>query len=184
VAQPYIKNLGVLACPSATNQVYIDDAARNCAAFGNPALGSTANPFKLSYVYNEGWIDSNRLPAGVTNPGWNLNDGGGGYNGMVCGSSAEGDLGCQDAALQDPAGLIVFVDGGASGGGTVISGSGPALFRILRDTDQNPNQHFSNIQQRRVHTRHNDGFNAAFADSHVKYVRKSTFGMWTRQAGD
>jgi prepilin-type N-terminal cleavage/methylation domain-containing protein/prepilin-type processing-associated H-X9-DG protein len=180
VAQPYIKNLGVLSCPSATNQVYIDDAARNCAAFGNPALGSTANPFKLSYLYNEGYIDASRQPTGVTNPGWQLDN----YNGMVCGSSAEGDLGCHDAAIQDPAGLISIVDGGATNNGTLISGSGPALFRIMRDTDQNPNQHFPDVRQRRLHTRHNDGFNAAFTDGHVKYVRKSTFGMWTRQAGD
>ena len=32
--------------------------------------------------------------------------------------------------------------------------------------------------------RHNDGFNAAFADGHVKWVRQPKFGMWTLIAGD
>ncbi len=32
--------------------------------------------------------------------------------------------------------------------------------------------------------RHNEGFNAAFADGHVKFVKNSMPGMWTTRAGD
>jgi len=36
----------------------------------------------------------------------------------------------------------------------------------------------------RVALRHMDGFNCAFADGHVKWLRQSTPGMWTTLAGD
>ena len=32
--------------------------------------------------------------------------------------------------------------------------------------------------------RHNDGFNAAFCDGHVKFLKESTPGMWTIREGD
>jgi prepilin-type processing-associated H-X9-DG protein len=175
VAQPYIKNLGVLVCPSAANVTYVDDQARNCSAFGNPALGSTANPFKLSYLYNEGYIDAARPPQASPTVGYKLDD----YNGMVCGSSAAGDLGCVDAAIEDHANTIMLADGAGPNGKNPFSGSEPAMFRIIRDTDIN-----TNLTQVRLTKRHNQGFNAVFADSHVKWIRQSTFGMWTRQAGD
>jgi prepilin-type processing-associated H-X9-DG protein len=178
--QPYVKNLGVLACPSSSH-VYVDDPARDCAYFGAPALGSSQNPLKLGYVYNEGWIDddASRVPPGVNLSRYVLNNGGGGYNGMVCRGDDFGDHGCPDASMEEPAGTIAFADGGAPGTGTVMTSSHPAIFRLYRDTDQHPNENGW-----RVKKRHTGGFNATFVDGHTKYVRQSTWGMWTRQAGD
>jgi prepilin-type N-terminal cleavage/methylation domain-containing protein/prepilin-type processing-associated H-X9-DG protein len=178
--QPYVKNLGVLACPSSSD-VYVDDDARNCAYFGDPPLGSSANPLKLGYVYNEGWIDDDpsRVPQGVDLSRYVLNNGGGGYNGMVCRGDDFADHGCPDAAIEDPAGTIAFADGGTHDGRPVLSSSDPAVFRIYRDSDWGPNPN-----NWRIRKRHTGGFNATFADGHTKFVRQSLWGMWTRQAGD
>ncbi len=171
-AAPYIKNLGVFACPSGPQSRYIDDPARNCAQIGaQPFLGTNANPFRLTYVYNEGWIDAARPPQASPTVNYLLP----GYNGMVKASISDADLGVEDAGIEDHANTIVLTDGIRQ---DIASVAAIVMFRTIRDTD------FGNGNPPTVTRRHNEGFNALYSDAHVKFVRRSTFGMWTRQAGD
>jgi len=168
MVQPYIKNIQVFACPSGPASFYVDDRSRACAAFGPaPQLGTAANPLKLTYVYNEGWIDATRPPQASPTVAYRLNN----YNGMICDFTPTADLGCADSAIEDHAGTIAIADGMPIGNNAAI-----VVFRIIRDADWGTAP--------KVMRRHNEGFNALFADAHVKFIRQSTFGMWTRQAGD
>lgn len=51
------------------------------------------------------------------------------------------------------------------------------VYRIDRDSDLN-------VKESKVLKRHSNGFNALHADGHVKWLRESKFGMWTRQLND
>lgn len=175
--QAYIKNWGIFACPSGIQSIYVDDAARNCAAIGpQPYRGTLANPLRLTYVYNEGWIDAARpiaQGASATAP-YILP----GYNGIVreeaAGPNGSGaDMGASDAEFEDPAGTIVATDGiptSTTGTAAVV------VFRIIRDADWGTSP--------KSISRHHQGVNCLFVDGHVKTSKKTTFGMWTRQAGD
>jgi prepilin-type processing-associated H-X9-DG protein/prepilin-type N-terminal cleavage/methylation domain-containing protein len=161
--QPYVKNIQIFACPSGADSTYLDDGARNCAAQGaQPALGTKTNPWKLGYVYNEGWVDraAQLTPLNVR-----------GYNGMICDSNNFADIGCADAAISDPAGTITLTDGIPPNSNAVV------VFNVLRDSDLN-------AKETKVLKRHSNGFNTLFADGHVKWLRESTPGMWTRHLGD
>jgi len=156
--QPYVKNIQIFSCPSAAESTFIDDPARNCAAMGTPpALGTKANPWKLGYVFNEGWIET---PKSIR-----------GYHGMVCDETDVADIGCPDAAIEDPAGTIALADGIPPNSNAVV------VFRIDRDSDLN-------AKESKVLKRHSGGFNTLFADGHVKWLRESRFGMWTRHPND
>jgi prepilin-type N-terminal cleavage/methylation domain-containing protein/prepilin-type processing-associated H-X9-DG protein len=158
--QPYVRNIDIFSCPSGRESTFIDDGARRCAAMGEqPALGTRMNPWRLSYVYNEGYLDS---PAALR-----------GYNGMVCESTDVADVGCPDAAIADPAGTIALADGIPPNSNAVV------VYLIPRDSDLSPN-----VKDRKVLKRHSDGFNALFADGHVKWLRESKLGMWTRHLND
>jgi prepilin-type N-terminal cleavage/methylation domain-containing protein/prepilin-type processing-associated H-X9-DG protein len=153
--QPYVKNIDIFACPSGRESTFIDDPARKCDAMGaQPALGTKTNPWRLSYVYNEGYIDKK------------------GYNGMVCESTDTADIGCPDAAIEDPAGTIALTDGIPPGSNAVV------VYLIARDSD------LGAAKDQKVLKRHSSGFNALHADGHVKWLRESKLGMWTRQLND
>jgi prepilin-type N-terminal cleavage/methylation domain-containing protein/prepilin-type processing-associated H-X9-DG protein len=169
--QPYVRNFGIFACPSGPTSLYVDHNARSCTEIGTqPYLGTTQNPFKLTYVFNEGWIDAARPPQAHPTLGYRLP----GYNGMIRDSISVGaggaNLGASDAEIEDHAGTIVITDG--------VPGTQAAIvvFRIIRDADWGTSP--------KVLRRHAEGFNVLFADSHVKFVKRTTFGMWTRQSGD
>lgn len=169
--QPYIKNWQVFTCPSGVQSFYADDQARGCPGIGpQPYIGTSRNPFRLTYVYNEGWIDAARPINFGASPtaAYKLP----GYNGMVSDSTSFADLGVPDAEIEDHAGTIVLADGipQRQAGATAI-----VVFRITRDAD------FGTGNPPTVLRRHAEGFNCLFADAHVKFVRRSTFGMWTRQ---
>jgi prepilin-type N-terminal cleavage/methylation domain-containing protein/prepilin-type processing-associated H-X9-DG protein len=156
--QPYVRNIQIFSCPSGRDSTFMDEAARRCMGTKEqPALGTKANPWYLSYVYNEGWIDT---PAARK-----------GYNGMVCESTDTADIGCPDSAIEDPAGTIALADGIPPNSNAVV------VYRITRDSDLGG-------KESKVLKRHSDGFNALFADGHVKWLRESKFGMWTRQLND
>jgi prepilin-type N-terminal cleavage/methylation domain-containing protein/prepilin-type processing-associated H-X9-DG protein len=168
--QPYIKNWGIFACPSGVQSRYIDENARNCAAIGpQPYLGTIANPLKLTYVYNEGWIDAARPPQASPTTAYQLP----GYNGMIADDNDTADLGVHEASIEDPAGTIMAADGIP----TVTTGTAAVVvFRIIRDADWGTSP--------KAIRRHAEGVNCLFADGHVKFARQTKFGMWTRQAGD
>ena len=156
--QPYVKNIQIFACPSGRESTFVDDPARKCAAMGEqPALGTKANPWRLGYVYNEGFIDA---PPALK-----------GYNGMVCESTDVANIGCPDAVIADPAGTIALADGIPSLSNAVV------VYRITRDSDLGG-------KESKVLKRHSGGFNVLFADGHVKSLRESKFGMWTRHLND
>ena len=168
--QPYIKNWQVFSCPSGVQSFYADHNARSCAQMGTqPYLGTNNNPFRLTYVYNEGWSDAARPPQASPTVGYALP----GYNGMVSHSTNWADVGVADAAIEDHAGTIVLTDGipVRAAGATAI-----VVFRIIRDAEWGTGP--------TAVRRHAEGLNALYADSHVKFVRQTRFGEWTRQAGD
>jgi prepilin-type N-terminal cleavage/methylation domain-containing protein/prepilin-type processing-associated H-X9-DG protein len=175
--QPYVKNWGVFACPSGIQSVYMDDPARNCAAIGQqPYPGSARNPLRFTYVYNEGWIDAARpTPQGASpTVNYNLPGYNGVTNGSVAGPNNSGaDVGAPDAMFEDPAGTIVATDGIPT---NVVGSAQVVVFRIIRDAEWGTRPW--------AIRRHAEGLNCLFVDSHVKFVRQTSFGMWTRQAGD
>jgi len=81
------------------------------------------------------------------------------------------------ASVQDVAGTIMLCDSTT----TEIYNGGTLSFTIAGPngvTDLGTGSYV------RVARRHNDGFNCAFADGHVKWLRRSEPGMWTTIAGD
>jgi prepilin-type N-terminal cleavage/methylation domain-containing protein/prepilin-type processing-associated H-X9-DG protein len=77
------------------------------------------------------------------------------------------------AAIEDPAGTITLVDSG-----------GYEIYSYLH-TDACAAAGGSGCSVPSINEkRHSEGFNAAFNDGHVKFVKSSTPGMWTTRAGD
>jgi prepilin-type N-terminal cleavage/methylation domain-containing protein/prepilin-type processing-associated H-X9-DG protein len=176
-AQPYVKNYQIFLCPSAPrdNRTLYCHATRT-ACLGANFLGNTTNPMELGYVYNEGFMGV--AYRGIAGNQCNS------YHGMVTDDClGNADRGVHDAAVEDPAGTIVVADGFASQGGgqcrhpvvvfRITEGSG-----IPRDQDYAIDPPW--LRQPRVYRIHNNGFNALFADLHVKWLNRSNFGMWTR----
>jgi prepilin-type N-terminal cleavage/methylation domain-containing protein/prepilin-type processing-associated H-X9-DG protein len=195
--QPYIKNLQIFACPSAGGRNFVNDNGRaGCAVIegmygGAPALGTTARPWSIGYMINEGYNDNPEWCSDATGLAC--------YHGIVAQSvyvAALGDTvmdqGAADAAVEDPVGTICFMDGspvcglGGNNSGTV------AAFRYPRDTDVTTTTrggdytgqgcYVAGEKWGRTTKRHTGGFNAGFADGHSKFLRKSTPNMWTRYA--
>ena len=171
--QPYVKNFQVFACPSAgagdATAVYVGSNARTGCLGAAAPPGNPNNPLPLGYVYNEGFM-------GVTYKGVTGNQCGS-YHGMVTDDClGNADRGVADSAVEDPAGTIAVADG---------RGRDVVVFRITNNNGTPRDQDYAidppwNNANARVRRRHNDGFNALFADVHVKWLKKSTFGQWTR----
>lgn len=174
VVQPYIKNLKVFDCPSSprdNRSLYCHASRLTCLGPNTP--GTTTNPFYVGYLYNEGWMDAayRGKPSAA---------GCDAYHGLAADDcTGVMERGAHDAEIEDPAGTIALADGQGS------VGSGQCrqpvtVFKVAnsdgtpRDQDYAPNP--------RVTRRHNDTFNALFADGHVKAIKRSNFGMWTRYA--
>jgi prepilin-type processing-associated H-X9-DG protein len=134
----------------------------------------------LGYAYNEG----NPRPGAGSYPNvppynrFNA-DGSDNYIGMNVRSAPDGrgELGVHDSAIDDPAGTISVVDWWNRGTPNAV------IYAIPRDTDKaGPWNGNSPLGSDRVANRHNSGFNALFADSHVKAIRygSSKLSQWTR----
>lgn len=86
--------------------------------------------------------------------------------------------------IQDPTGTIWICDSLAAdlvGGNTNYS----PVTRLLDETDLSTTGVLAgNRGGRMVAERHNDGFDAAFADGHAKFIRRSNPGMWTSILND
>ena len=183
LVQPYVKNLQVFDCPSAARDnrsLFCSDARYSC--LGPNTLGTSTNPLRLGYVYNEGWTDIvYRGRAGCER-----------YHGVAsndCNNVME--QGAHDAEIDDPAGLIAVADGqGPVAGLSGLCRAPVTVFKIAdggglpRDQDYARDPPWNRVNNARVHRRHNETFNAVFADGHVKAIRRSNFGMWTRYSND
>jgi prepilin-type N-terminal cleavage/methylation domain-containing protein/prepilin-type processing-associated H-X9-DG protein len=162
--QPYVKNHQILVCPSAAQLRFPENgvcpAFRNCSQIQYCVL-------PLGYAYVEGNPRAPDYPANVYPQ--SKSDGSDNYIGMLTGSSPDGrgELGAPDAAIEDHANTIVIVD---------WRRSNAVIYAIPRDTDKTASS--------RVGNRHSDGFNALFADSHVKWIKHgaSKLSQWTRFA--
>lgn len=179
MCQPYIKNLNVFNCPSAAqdNRTLYCNTRLTCVGTNQP--GNPESPVKLGYVYNEGYMDINY--KGIAGRGCNS------YHGMAkddCSGRAE--LGAHDAEMEDPAGTIAIAEGEGSVG-TGQCRANPVVFKIAqggsdpRDQDYVVDPPFNRAVRVAIR-RHNNTMNTLFADGHVKALRKTTFGMWTRYA--
>jgi prepilin-type N-terminal cleavage/methylation domain-containing protein/prepilin-type processing-associated H-X9-DG protein len=76
------------------------------------------------------------------------------------------------AALQDPTGTLLLVESRQS---EIYTGGTPNY--LLSEIMDHGSREM-------VARRHNDGFNAAFADGHAKWLGRSLPGMWTVVEGD
>ena len=91
---------------------------------------------------------------------------------MSCNGCAAGS-GRALAAIDDPAGTINIVDSGGYELWSYVHVDACAAAGGSGCNNPPLNE-----------KRHNNGFNAAFADGHVKFVKDSTPGMWTTRGGD
>jgi len=182
VVQPYVKNRQVFDCPSSPRDnrtLYCNDGRYACLGAGTP--GTTANPLRLGYTYNEGWMDGAYRGRPNTPTGCDR------YHGVVaddCSGTAE--LGAHDAAIEDPAGTIAVTDGQATPNPTSTAQCRHpvTVFKIAQSDSTPRDQDYGPANSARVPLRHNGGFNALFCDGHVKTLKRSNFGMWTRYADD
>jgi prepilin-type N-terminal cleavage/methylation domain-containing protein/prepilin-type processing-associated H-X9-DG protein len=172
VVQPYVKNWGIFACPSAprdANHTYVGSDARTACLGAAEPPGNPRYPLPVGYVFNEGYMQVNY--RGIVGDGCNS------YHGLVTADcSGVADEGVPDAQIEDFPGTITIADG---------YGQAVVCFNIARGDGTPRDQEYAIDppwnRNARVRRRHNEGFNALFADSHVKWVKKSNFGMWTRE---
>jgi prepilin-type N-terminal cleavage/methylation domain-containing protein/prepilin-type processing-associated H-X9-DG protein len=174
--QPYVKNMGIFDCPSSPKDartLYCHATRTACLGDGYP--GNVENPLRIGYVFNEGFmgVDYRGVPGNTCSS----------YHGAVtddCNGFME--VGASDAAMEDPAGTIIVTDGEATPG--TGCRAPVVVFRITNNDgtprDQDYAQDAPWFRVPRAVRRHNQTMNTLFADGHVKAVRRTNFGMWTR----
>jgi prepilin-type N-terminal cleavage/methylation domain-containing protein/prepilin-type processing-associated H-X9-DG protein len=149
--QPYLRNYQLIVCPSGSWQFWYYRDNTYVGVYPYPLTCSYAMPDMREDIYG-------RYVPPV--PGSNLSE------------------------IKDAAGTFMFVDSGVDGNPTAIApeiaarapSSRPPVAdysntRLLDMTDLGSNP--------KVAHRHNDGFNACYADGHGKWVKDSLPGMWT-----
>jgi prepilin-type N-terminal cleavage/methylation domain-containing protein/prepilin-type processing-associated H-X9-DG protein len=168
--QPYVKNFQILVCPSASGLRFPADAngtPQACPAYRNCSQIQFCS-LPLGYAYVEG------NPRVIYPYARSHANGGDNYVGMIQASSPDGrgELGAADSSIEDHANTIVLVD---------WARDNAVIYAIPRDSDRGPELQNS---RSRVGSRHSEGFNALFADSHVKWIRhgSSKLSQWTRFA--
>jgi prepilin-type processing-associated H-X9-DG protein len=176
-AQPYIKNLQVFVCPSAPkdNRTLYCNTRLSCMGANLP--GNPESPLRITYGYNEGYMDITYkgIPGRLCNS----------YHGMaVDDCSNRSELGTHDAQIEDHAGTIAVAEA-QSGPSTNPCPFSPAIFKVAqggsdpRDQDYVVDPPFNRAERVAVR-RHSQTMTCLFADGHVKNLRKTNFGMWTR----
>jgi prepilin-type N-terminal cleavage/methylation domain-containing protein/prepilin-type processing-associated H-X9-DG protein len=160
LCRPYVKNEAVYTCPSASPHILWNDLRP--AGLPKPLVKDYICNAQggARYVTKAPWANANGpFINNWQNPSRSL------------------------AEIQDPAGTIAIFDGFRS-------------FEIwaLEQTDAWNNAGFGpgyvgdkpekTIPSGHVAKRHNEGFNATFADGHAKFLKNSTLGMWTNRADD
>jgi prepilin-type N-terminal cleavage/methylation domain-containing protein/prepilin-type processing-associated H-X9-DG protein len=174
LCRPYVKNETVYSCPSQSPH-------RQTTSLRPPGA---PNPLIKDYIANTSWGFTNP-DLGVVN---GINYSGGTStqrNGPFTNNWFNDSIGI--AAIEEPAGTITIFDGersfevwrGAQTDAWYNAGKGCAWVggAAVAATD-------AACKEGHVRKRHNDGFNASFADGHAKWLRNSTLGMWTNGAGD
>ncbi len=196
LVNPYIKTVQLVACPSAAGRKFVltnsgrDGCAPIISLYGSPALGGTARPWSMGYLYNEGY---NSAAGWCTDTTGNYC-----YHGMLKGSvyipeidDTVMDFGASDAEIEEAATTIALVDGSANCGNDNAQSSTAAIFRYPRDTDvvtdvrgitTSTSCTINGEKRGRVAKRHTAGFNTMFIDGHAKFQRKSLPSQWTRYA--
>ena len=169
---PYIKNAQVFVCPSADTKVseqtvvaasYLGTTT-GAGADGSGNIATIGGPFVPQLSYSR-----NLIPTG----GWSTAGfTGGDKNGFVGGGTTQS---INESMLVDASGTIHIFDG------MVKTNSGSSLRGIQEElrTDR-----FPDTTSSKTAARHFDGFNALFADGHVKWRKwgTTTANEWTIQA--
>ncbi|MCS6949864.1 MAG: DUF1559 domain-containing protein [Armatimonadota bacterium] len=195
---PYVKNLQLFACPS-SGRVYQADSGRlNCAPvaalYGSPVgqeLGTSVRPWRYGYFYNESYNNSTYCDRCNCQ-----NDPASCYHGVLLREIIDPalgyglmDVGAPLSAIEEVATTIAFSDGSTGCPHNESPSSTAAIFRYPRDTDVEFDArgnrftdgcYMGGEKVGRVRKSHNGGANHAFADGHVKFLRKTTPNMWTR----
>jgi len=168
--QPYIKNNQIFLCPSG-------QIGRVLYTFGRTAPGAVLdpNPLVKDYIANAAASDANRgivLGTNITGRvGPFTNNGGCGTEVVVL------------AQVEDVSGTIAIFDGYRSfeifalcqSGCRNITPAEPATCAATRTWTPWPSH---------AAARHNDGYNAGYADGHAKFAKNPRCGEFTRTLGD
>jgi prepilin-type N-terminal cleavage/methylation domain-containing protein/prepilin-type processing-associated H-X9-DG protein len=145
LVQPYTKNYQVFECPSGSwTYTYLRPA-------GLP------NPLKSGYGVNTMWGNPPEKPAGKWDytKNW-THDQHYGWRTFRTDAALTVARSVSDAEVTDPVGTIWIIDA-----------AGPEVWRESH-TD------YAKKAERQVLGRHSEGFNAAFGDAHVKWIRFGT----------
>jgi prepilin-type N-terminal cleavage/methylation domain-containing protein/prepilin-type processing-associated H-X9-DG protein len=194
--QPYIRNTQIFACPSTIFSFVRDGGRAGCppliAMWGDPPLGTSTNPWRLGYQFNEGYDEANEWSNGgpvCPDPyGFTC------YWGMTWREVYDPNIGAtvmdqaaSDAMIAEPATTIALGDGNPNCNLAPTS-STIAIFRIFRDTDhESPRggcREADGTKRGRLERRHSKGFNLLYADGHVKWATRTRKHWWTRMADE
>jgi prepilin-type N-terminal cleavage/methylation domain-containing protein/prepilin-type processing-associated H-X9-DG protein len=131
----------------------------------------------VDYTYGRGPLQTNPLRSDYKMPtvaNWPAGStaNGGSAIGISCNGCATGS-GRALAVVEDPAGTIFLTD----------SRAGEIWDYTTLDACKTAGL-ASCVTPPYNELRHNEGFNGAFADGHVKFIKNSTPGMWTYRSGD
>jgi prepilin-type N-terminal cleavage/methylation domain-containing protein/prepilin-type processing-associated H-X9-DG protein len=169
--RPYVKNEQVYTCPSSAGHTVVDYLR----------LPGTVNPLYLDYISNSAW----GFEDGDVFNGVNFSRNVGGTLGPM--QNGWGSPNQSLAGVEDPAGTILVFD----------ARQGYSEIWMHRQTDAYhnatgqcsfswgepaPADNPELCDSGHIDKRHNEGFNAAWADGHAKWIRKSTPSTWTQRA--
>jgi len=197
---PYIRNFLPYACPNAPQLSFVRDGGRlHCppiaSLYGVPLgrePGTTARPWRLGYLYNEGLNDSKYCERCDCAVGLDC------YHGVLAYSHFDGsvddatmDVGVSVLAVEDPANTIALSDGNPNCDKTVVTTNMVTVFRYPRDTDAEYDAKgnyypgsgcYTTTGEKigRLDKRHEGGANVGFVDGHVQWLRQTTPNQWTR----
>jgi prepilin-type processing-associated H-X9-DG protein len=180
LCRPYVKNEQVYTCPSAaTHTLWTDQRPPD-----------TPNPLVRDYIANTSWGFSTADESLVVNGIEYGRPAGGGVAGPFTNNWCNPSHSL--ASIDDSAGTIMIFDGAYpyteiwrgmqtdayfNATRTCSEARDYGTWGDIRPEDERCRDGF-------VAKRHTGGFNAAFTDGHVKFVRNSRLGDWTRRSND
>lgn len=199
---PYLGTFRYFSCPNQPRQYFVrDDGRMNCQFiaqfYGVPPgqePGTSFNPIRLSYLFNEGYNDARQycLRCDCTT-GLDC------YHGMVTHSvysrrydDTVMDAGAPIAEIEDISTTIVLTDGNPECNRYPRESGIVGIFRFPRDTDVERDtfgNDYSGVgcyvngrKLGRVDKRHREGANFLMVDGHARWLYQTTPSMWTRYA--